>query len=61
MAFCLETIEYEAQLKHQNEMKKLEAELKGKYVPTKSRTYILIKISFVMLGIVARTISFCYC
>ena len=32
MAFCLETIEYEAQLKHQNEMKKLEAELKGKYV-----------------------------
>lgn len=30
----LETIEYEAQLKHQNEMKKLEAELRGKCVLT---------------------------
>ena len=32
MVFSVETIEYEAQLKHQNEMKKLEAELKGRYV-----------------------------
>ena len=30
----LETIEYEAGLKHQNEMKRLEAELRGKYVYT---------------------------
>lgn len=33
LSLCVATIEYEAELRHKNEMKRLEAELKGKLVP----------------------------